>query len=649
MNKRYLIALLVLILLSSIPTASSAGSWNGWIYQNPYPTSNTLLAVKFVTPKKGWLAGERGTILYTKDGGDTWEYQESGTEQELKSIAFVNEKVGWAVGKYGVIIHTEDGGKTWAAQQGTKATLNCVFFINDKEGWAVGDEGTVLRTGDGGKKWEKREIGIRRAIASVYFANLRTGWILAGDEVYRTTNGGNSWEKTKLNIKMAKSGKVGKDTVINMIGNELSPDWSKGGIFFTDEKNGWAVAGVWFIFHTEDGGKTWVNQLNTGYMSYGLSRIAFSDTKRGCAVGSSILCTEDGGKTWTEKLGIKPGQRERINDFLIYFQDISVIDQNIAWTVGNEGQMMKTEDSGKAWNMESRRDKCGGETFFIDNKTGWLFKKVMGTYICRTEDGGYTFQKQNVGIEVGGIYFQDSTKGWVVGSLVEDKDVKKYTAKIWAVIKHTTDGGKTWSTQYKELVSNKYNNLIDRALHGIYFVNPDIGWAVGEKGMILRTDNGGKQWKRQKQGPDDLHLWNVFFIDSNVGWAIGTEVTEKWIGEVLYTEDGGRNWHLQQKIPNVWLTNILIIDRKSIWVTGETEEGYGWLFYSEDGGKTWSQKGFGSTGNIHFYYHDKDHFLILADRGWLILTDYKWDKWKRMRSPLFKYPTHFADVFEKIK
>ncbi len=64
------------------PVVSFAGSWNGWLYQNPYPTSNTLLAVKFATPKRGWIAEVQGTILYTEDGGETWEFQESGTEQD---------------------------------------------------------------------------------------------------------------------------------------------------------------------------------------------------------------------------------------------------------------------------------------------------------------------------------------------------------------------------------------------------------------------------------------------------------------------------------------------------------------------------------------------------------------------------------------
>jgi len=95
-------------------------------------------------------------IVVSPNGGENWEAQESGTEQDLKSITFVNDKVGWAVGNSGVIIHTEDGGSTWSAQRSnTNRSLNKIFSLNDKEGWITGDEGIVLYTIDGGRKWEE--------------------------------------------------------------------------------------------------------------------------------------------------------------------------------------------------------------------------------------------------------------------------------------------------------------------------------------------------------------------------------------------------------------------------------------------------------------------------------------------------------------
>lgn len=71
MSKRFLTivkdSLVILLFLSSPAYAK------GWIYQNPYPTSYTLNGVKFVSPDKGWLVGQAGTIFYTEDGGKTWK------------------------------------------------------------------------------------------------------------------------------------------------------------------------------------------------------------------------------------------------------------------------------------------------------------------------------------------------------------------------------------------------------------------------------------------------------------------------------------------------------------------------------------------------------------------------------------------------
>ncbi len=644
MSRRNMIVLMVLTLLSSIPTASSAGSWNGWIYQNPYPTSNHLYAVKFVTPKKGWIAGEQGAILYTEDGGGAWEYQESGTEKTIKSLFFVNERQGWAVGgedrsrEKGVIIHTEDGGKTWIQQQGDfNSPLNRVFFLNEKEGWIAGNQGILLHTIDAGKKWERqRSLGVMRAIASVYFINSRTGWLLAGDEIYRTTDGGKNWDKTWLNITLPRGGGLAMD----ITGASMPPEWNQGEIYFINEKKGWAVTGFWHIFSTEDGGKTWTNQFPVKTMSYDLRHISFSDDKRGCAAGSSIICTEDGGKTWNERLGVRPGGHERINDFLIELSGISLVNQSIGWAVGNDGQIMKTEDGGKTWSMAARNTGCGGNAFFINKKTGWLHG--YGTpYICRTDDGGHTWEKQDAGFDVWSVFFVNETKGWAVGTI---KEGTGQATKVWGVMKHSNDGGKTWKTQFKEFMDDEIAGL-----YNVSFLNAQIGWVVGKKGTILHTEDGGEHWEHQKSGDPELQLMAVQFIDLKTGWITGIRSTEVWSGVVLHTTDGGRHWKSQYSKKGFGLENAFFTDKKNGWVTGETEwGGVSSLFRTSDGGKTWKEAGLGRIGTIHPAFRG-NHGALITDKGWLAITTDGGTSWKKARKLSSKYPWYFLELFEKGK
>lgn len=62
--------------------------------------------------------------------------------------------------------------------------------------------------------------------------------------------------------------------------------------------------------------------------------------------------------------------------------------------------------------------------------------------------------------------------------------------------------------------------------------------AVGERGVIITSDDAGKSWK-QAAVPSSDSLTVVKFVSPTVGWAAGHS------GLVLHTEDGGRSWICQ--------------------------------------------------------------------------------------------------------
>ncbi|MGY2326749.1 WD40/YVTN/BNR-like repeat-containing protein [Pseudomonas sp. SDT2931_S440] len=62
--------------------------------------------------------------------------------------------------------------------------------------------------------------------------------------------------------------------------------------------------------------------------------------------------------------------------------------------------------------------------------------------------------------------------------------------------------------------------------------------AVGEQGLIVLSDDGGKHW-RQVPVPTSASLTSVSFATASQGWAVGHA------GVVLHTVDGGESWHLQ--------------------------------------------------------------------------------------------------------
>ena len=63
--------------------------------------------------------GKLGVVIYTRDGGKTWERQASDDTLglNLNGVSFVNAQTGWVMTERGsVMLKTEDGGKTRARQ-----------------------------------------------------------------------------------------------------------------------------------------------------------------------------------------------------------------------------------------------------------------------------------------------------------------------------------------------------------------------------------------------------------------------------------------------------------------------------------------------------------------------------------------------------
>jgi len=74
-------------------------------------------------------------------------------------------------------------------------------------------------------------------------------------------------------------------------------------------------------------------------------------------------------------------------------------------------------------------------------------------------------------------------------------------------------------------------------LTAVCFSGEKTGWAVGHWGVVLRTDDAGETWKVQRSDTSvDQPLFSVHFQEAERGWAVGL-----W-SLMLRTADGGRSW-----------------------------------------------------------------------------------------------------------
>jgi photosystem II stability/assembly factor-like uncharacterized protein len=84
----------------------------------------------------------------------------------------------------------------------------------------------------------------------------------------------------------------------------------------------------------------------------------------------------------------------------------------------------------------------------------------------------------------------------------------------------------------------------------LFFINKEIGWAVGAQSTILYTKDGGLTWKQGSISGllGAPPLASVSFVDELRGWAAGgngegdpfSPVSPSNV--VLATQDGGQTW-----------------------------------------------------------------------------------------------------------
>src|SRR3981189_239293 len=77
-----------------------------------------------------------------------WEPAPYNKDINLNAIACVGPETCWVVGDKSTILFTADGGKTWQAQLGgdpeaTDDKLSKIFFLDAKNGWAMTDRGKI--------------------------------------------------------------------------------------------------------------------------------------------------------------------------------------------------------------------------------------------------------------------------------------------------------------------------------------------------------------------------------------------------------------------------------------------------------------------------------------------------------------------------
>lgn len=348
---------------------------------------------------------------------------------------------------------------------------------------------------------------------------------------------------------------------------------------------------------------------------------------------NELLETIDSGVTWLKKQNISSG-----NDISFH--------QSIGFIVGNNGFVLKTEDSGVNWSqintgfdtssfntvniidnniiilsssnsiIKSNNGGLTWQSFTIPNvtviKTAFTNSLVGHTFcndgmILKTIDGGvnwYVTQNSSTSLtDFFTVYFVNENVG--------------YSSRASNSLYKTTDGGETWiqisgtSEAIYDFHFLDENNgfttgdhgatfkttnggitwdqiffqngfIYDTSMYGIYFQDSNIGFATGARGRIIKTINGGATWTQHSVTYDDFN--DIKLLDNGVGFA-------RTRNNYYKTTDSGDNWSYISSVNHFSFCNgsYFVNENVGYSIGGGSSGISGDVFKTIDGGITWSQ------------------------------------------------------------
>ncbi len=117
----------------------------GSTWDTVYTNTNGFLSVFCATADTIYSAGGFGVIAQSTDGGTTWNTLVSGSANNLRGAYYLSGTKGYVVGDLGDILYTNNGGATYNNQTIQSNGILGVYFSNPDTGYACGTLGTILK------------------------------------------------------------------------------------------------------------------------------------------------------------------------------------------------------------------------------------------------------------------------------------------------------------------------------------------------------------------------------------------------------------------------------------------------------------------------------------------------------------------------
>ncbi len=272
----------------------------------------------------------------------------------------------------------------------------------------------------------------------------------------------------------------------------------------------------------------------------------FHDEQNGYVCGgqqyteSTILSTQNGGETWEHK------DVEEVGKMVF---DILFLNADTGFAVTHGAKILRTYNGGDDWDISSHPLPDEDVKWqplraiqFVNDSIGFVVGGIgyNNGVIMRTLDGGDNWNYQYFELEFRDVYFTNAQTGYAAG---------------FGAIYKTTNGGDDWFA-----LDIKGDFFV--ALH---FPSPEIGYAVGNQGMIVKTINEGHEWdviqKVKLVSINRPHYEDVFFVNEEKGFITGENV-------LAVTNNGGLDWKKVKGIDFTKFFGVCLVSDSKGFVMG---------------------------------------------------------------------------------
>lgn len=255
--------------------------------------TSLLLDIALLPTGRLVAVGERGHVLISDDGGQTWQQRSVPARSTLTRVYFADARHGVIVGHDAVILLTDDAGGTWTKvyyAPEARQPLFDVWLGPQGHGLAVGAYSAMLTTEDFGRTWEPRHFA-PVALAKPTADDADIG--LAQPHLYSLRSGGGG--------RLYLAGEAGRLYASDNDGadwRELSSPYE--GTFFSVlplSRDSLVVAGLrGHAYRSDDGGKTFT-ALDTGVIDLLAAATALDGGGYALAGASgAVLVSRDGAR-----------------------------------------------------------------------------------------------------------------------------------------------------------------------------------------------------------------------------------------------------------------------------------------------------------------------------------------------------------------